>query len=111
MLIFTISFSLTPAHEQELSKPEALFAELWETFSDRYAFFELRGVNWEAQRRKYRPLVNADTTDEQLFDILCNMLKPLNDGHVNLKAKGIKKRRFNAETEARFYQEFSSTRN
>ena len=111
LLIFTIGLSPDPAQGQDkLSKPEALFEELWGTFSERYAFFELRGVDWEAQRRKYRPLVNADTSDEQLFELFCKMLKPLNDGHVNLKATGIKKGRFNAETEARFYQEFSSNK-
>lgn len=109
LAISTLGFSPASAQEQDkLSKPEALFEELWGTFSERYAFFELRGVDWEAQRRQYRPLVTADTTAEQLFDIFCKMLKPLNDGHVNLKASGTKKRRFNAETEARFYQEFSS---
>ena len=111
LLILTIGLAPDPVLAQEqakLSKPEALFAELWGTFSERYAFFELRGVDWEAQRRKYRPLINADTSDEQMFKLFCKMLKPLNDGHVNLKATGIKKGRFNAETEARFYQEFSS---
>ena len=111
LLIFTLGFTPASAQDQDkLSNPEGLFEELWGTFSERYAFFELRGVDWEAQRRKYRPLVNADTTDEQLFAIFCKMLKPLNDGHVNLKATGIKKGRFNAETEARFYQEFSSNK-
>ena len=113
LLIFTIDLAPTPTPAQEqdkLSKPEALFEELWGTFSERYAFFELRGVDWEAQGRKYRPLVNADTSDEQLFNLFCKMLKPLNDGHVNLKATRIKKGRFNAETEARFYQEFSSNK-
>ena len=111
LLSLAIGLSHAPAQEQpELSKPEALFEELWTTFSERYAFFELRGVDWEAQRRKYRPLVTANTTDEQLFELFCKMLKPLNDGHVNLKATGTKKRRFNAETEARFYQEFSNNK-
>ena len=86
----------------------ALFDELWTTFSERYAFFELRGVDWDVQRSTYRPLVTADTTDDELFEIFCKMLKPLNDGHVTLKVPGNRKRRFNSETEARFYQEFSS---
>ena len=104
------SFSATAQEVPRTSPPEAIFDELWGTFSERYAFFELRGVDWNAQRRKYRPLVTAETTDTQLFDIFCKMLKPLNDGHVNLKARGTKKKSFNAETEARFYQEFSSSK-
>ena len=111
ILLLVIMSPLSRARAQApdaLSKPEALFEELWTTFAHRYAFFELRGVDWDAQRSKYRPLVTAETSDDQLFDIFCKMLKPLNDGHVNLKARGSKKPSFNAETEARFYQEFSS---
>ena len=110
MALFTCPLAATAQEVPAASQPEALFEELWTTFSERYAFFKLRGVDWKAQRDKYRPRVKADTTDDQLFDIFCQMLKPLNDGHVNLKARGTKKRSFNAETEARFYQEFSSNK-
>ena len=111
LLVFGGLMPSVVAQDQLTSnKPQAVFDELWTTFSHRYAFFELRGVDWDAQRRKYRPLVTPETTDDQLFDIFSKMLKPLNDGHVNLKVKGTKKRQFNAETEARFYQEFSNNK-
>ncbi|MEC9094753.1 MAG: S41 family peptidase, partial [Planctomycetota bacterium] len=88
--------------------PEDVFEELWSTFAERYAFFELRGVDWESQKKAFRPQVDSSTTDRELFEIFCKMLKPLNDGHVNLKARGAFKKSFNAETEAKFYQEFSN---
>ncbi|MDP6036184.1 MAG: protease, partial [Verrucomicrobiota bacterium] len=73
---------------------------MWKTFHERYAFFKLRGVDWQKQYKTYRPKVTKNTTDEELFKVLCEMLKPLKDGHVNLKAKGLgakKKKTFNPE--------------
>ena len=58
----------------ELSAPEKNFEALWKTFHERYAFFKLRGVDWQKQHKTYRPKVTKDTTDEQLFTIL-NHLK------------------------------------
>ena len=92
----------------KLSEPEKNFETLWKTFHERYAFFKLRGVDWQAQYETHRPKVTKNTTDEELFQVMCDMLKPLRDGHVNLKAKGVKKKTFNAEDTPRFLKEFDS---
>ena len=87
---------------------EKNFEELWKTFYERYPFFELRKVDWEKQYKTYRPKVTTETTDEELFDILCEMLGPLNDGHVGVTAKiDGKKRHFNPEKKPKFWQEFT----
>ena len=90
--------------------PEKNFEELWQTFYDRYPFFELRNVDWKKQYDIYRPKVTSKTSDDELFDIFCQMLDPLDDGHVELKvnASGDRKSRFfNPEPKPRFYQEFT----
>jgi carboxyl-terminal processing protease len=88
--------------------PETNFEELWQTFFNRYPFFEIRNVDWKEQYDRYRPEVTPETTDEELFRILCRMLEPLNDGHVNLTAKiDGKRRHFSPEKKPRFWQEFS----
>lgn len=66
--------------------PLSTFDVFWQTFRENYAFFATRGVDWDAARAKYRPLINAATTDDQLFDILSAMADPLHDGHVGLHA-------------------------
>lgn len=99
---------LLPLGGAELSGPEKNFEALWKTFHERYAFFKLRGVDWQEQYRAFRPRVKSTTTDEELFRILCDMLKPLKDGHVNLKAKGLKEGKFNAEDTPRFFREFNT---
>jgi hypothetical protein len=60
--------------------PERNFEALWKTFHNRYPFFELRKVDWKRQYDIYRPKVTSETTDDELFDILCQMLDPLDDG-------------------------------
>lgn len=91
--------------------PEKNFEELWKTFHNRYPFFELRGVDWKKQYETYRPKVTTKTSDDELFDIFCQMLEPLNDGHVRLIAKESfdrKERHFTPEKKPGFWQEFTN---
>jgi carboxyl-terminal processing protease len=90
--------------------PVKNFEFLWETFHNRYPFFKLRKVDWKKQYDTYRPRVTNKTNDDELFDVLCQMLAPLNDGHVELKAKASgnrKPRQFTPEKKPRFHQEFT----
>jgi carboxyl-terminal processing protease len=90
--------------------PERNFEFLWETFHNRYPFFELWHVDWKKQYETYRPKITNKTSERELFDIFCRMLRPLNDGHVELKAKlsGDRKARyFRPEEKPRFHQEFT----
>jgi len=94
----------------KIRDPEKNFEVLWRTFHERYPFFELKNVDWEKQYQIFRPKVTSKTNDDELFDIFCEMLGPLNDGHVELEARasGDRKRRyFNPEKVPRFHQEFS----
>jgi carboxyl-terminal processing protease len=90
--------------------PEQNFEDLWNNFHNRYPFFRLRNVDWNKQYETFRPKVTSETSDDELFDIFCQMLDPLNDGHVELtlkKAKGRKERFYTPEEKPRFYREFS----
>jgi Peptidase family S41/Tricorn protease C1 domain len=90
--------------------PEKNFEELWKTFNNRYPFFEVRNVDWKKQYETYRARVTSETSDDELFDIFCQMLAPLNDGHVSLIAKTgeDRKRHFTPEKKPRFWREFTS---
>ena len=92
----------------ELSEPEKNFEALWGMFNKRYAFFKERKVDWQAQYKKFRPQVDADTTEKELFKTMCDMLAPLKDGHVNLKAKRLGKPEYNPEDLPRFTKEFNT---
>jgi hypothetical protein len=68
---------------------EATFDVLWQTYFEHYPFFAMKEVDWEAVRREYRPQVTADTTDEELFEILQRMIEPLQDAHTFLYAPSL----------------------
>jgi carboxyl-terminal processing protease len=68
----------------ESANPVQNFELLWEHMNEHYAFFALRGVDWQAQYARYRPLVSEATTPEALAQIMAEMLAPLSDYHVSL---------------------------
>ncbi|MFQ5865287.1 MAG: S41 family peptidase [bacterium] len=73
-----------PALTRDTRDPEITFEILWQTFEENYAFFELRNVDWNAQYQTFRPQVNPNTTDAELFDIMAAMLMPFDEDHVTL---------------------------
>jgi hypothetical protein len=72
----------------ETNDPEVNFGAYWKIFAENYAFFDLYGVDWQTVYDTYRPQVTADTTDEELFDILQSTLSEsgITDAHVNIIA-------------------------
>lgn len=71
---------------QPINDQEAIFEDFWTTFNNEYANFEERGVDWDAIYAQYRPQVNPNTTDDELFEIFKQMLWPTGDAHIKLIA-------------------------
>lgn len=74
--------------EEPAEDPESVFEYFWNYYNDNYAVFDERHVNWHELYDAYRPLVNENTTDDELYNIITNMLTTLNDGHVMVIAEG-----------------------
>ncbi|MEV6394885.1 S41 family peptidase [Streptomyces sp. NPDC051907] len=66
--------------------PVAAFDVFWQTFEENYPFFAAKGVDWHAVRERFRPRVDARTTDAELLAVFKEMVSPLNDAHVSLSA-------------------------
>lgn len=64
--------------------PTGNFDALWSVMDQRYCFFSYKDVDWNEVYARYRPLVDDNTNEYELFDILSDMLNELKDGHVNL---------------------------
>jgi hypothetical protein len=75
--------------QNKLSKPEQNFEYLWHLFDKKYPTFEEKQIDWDASYISYRNKVTSKTTDIELYQLLCNMIAPLNDAHITLKAKSI----------------------
>ena len=106
LAIFIFLSSCTENRKPAHSIQELNFEVFWQTFEDNYAFFELRNVDWHETYRKYRNQVNAGTTDDELFRILTDMVRPFEDGHIHIEAH--EDNYFNEGKPSRFRNEFSN---
>ncbi len=66
------------------NSPVQNFELLWDDFDKTYSFFEYKKINWDSLHAVYRPQINDQTTETQLFEICSSMLDHLKDGHVNI---------------------------
>lgn len=70
--------------------PEGNFESLWKIIDEQYCFLDYKaqetGITWDEVYAKYRPCIHNGMSSEQLFEVLCNTLAELRDGHVNLYA-------------------------
>jgi len=62
-----------------------LFDELWSDFDASYSFFELKGIDWNDSRTRFRSQLSATSTENELFNVLSDMLLELEDAHVRLE--------------------------
>jgi len=63
-----------------------IFDALWSDFDVSYSFFELKGIDWEDSRTRFRSELSSTSTDSELFNVLSDMLLELEDPHVRLDA-------------------------
>lgn len=62
------------------------FDYLWSEVDKKYSYFELKSIDWNQMRDTYRPMLNENSTEIELFDVLATMLNELKDDHTNLIA-------------------------
>lgn len=70
--------------------PQDNFEALWRLMDEHYCFFEYKkqeiGLDWDEVHERYRGKITDRMNERQLFEVLCQMLAELKDGHVNLGA-------------------------
>jgi len=84
ILLSMISFSCEKAilGEPEMNTQENNFELLWNDFDKNYGLFNARGWSWDSIYTLYRPQVNDQTSDEELWDIFKDMISYLDDSHT-----------------------------
>ena len=74
--------------EEPDNTPVNNFETLWRIIDTQYCFHDYKAqegcLPWNEVYAKYRPRVHDGMTSAQLFEVLCDMLSELRDGHVNL---------------------------
>ena len=84
-LVFLVSCIDT---EERSNTPTGNFEALWQIIDEHYCFFDYKqkeyGLDWNEAYYKYKVRISDKMSEDQLFEVLCDMLSELRDGHVNL---------------------------
>lgn len=89
-MLLSLLFFITSACENLIleaepeNEPLEVFDYLWTQCNEKYAFFEYKGIDWDAVYDEYRPQIKPGMGQIELFNVLFAMLNELRDGHVNL---------------------------
>ncbi|HXG64557.1 MAG TPA: S41 family peptidase [Blastocatellia bacterium] len=59
-----------------------IFEEVWEDINEYYYDPNFNGVDWRAVRARYRPLVDAASSDEEFYTLMKRMVGELRDAHT-----------------------------
>ena len=68
--------------------PQGNLDALWTIIDQRYCFLTYKekelGISWQEIHARYSSKLNEKMSRVQLFEVLCQMLSELKDGHVNI---------------------------
>ena len=63
-----------------------VFEEVWKTIDEKYYDPSFNGVDWKAVRERYRPRVDALSSDEEFYELLNRMTGELRDAHTRVRS-------------------------
>jgi carboxyl-terminal processing protease len=63
----------------------AVFDDVWQTIRDRYYDPSFHGIDWQAERAKFRPLAARATNAAEFYAVLRRMLGNLRDAHTRVR--------------------------
>jgi hypothetical protein len=90
LMILVIASSLVACEkilfEQDYasSDPFNNFEYLWSEVDKKYSYHELKGIDWDEIRIRYKAMLFHGMSEDSLFNVLAAMLNELRDDHVNL---------------------------
>ncbi len=91
MILFLTVFLLASCErlffEPDKATTNALenFEYLWNEIDKKYSYFDLKKIDWDEVRTRYRArLLSSPTNEETFFKLLGDMMNELRDDHTNL---------------------------
>ena len=84
LALFFASCERAFMEKDEPKDPVSIFDYLWNKVDQQYAFFDVKGVDWDSVYEVYRPKVDDQIGKDSLFRVCAAMLNTLQDGHTNL---------------------------
>ena len=82
--LLLVLFTACVEEDEFADNPKGNFEALWKIMDEHYCFFTEKHVDWNEVHAKYQKQIDAEMTEEQLFQVMANMIGELRDGHVNL---------------------------
>ncbi len=80
--LLLVSCEKTFLGPDEANDPERNFELLWNELDRHYSLFTERNRDWDSIYRAYRPRVNAQTSEGELFSYFAEMIEYLDDSHT-----------------------------
>lgn len=65
----------------------SIFNEVWFAYDTLYSGFAEKDIDWDKLHDIYRDKINENTSESELFEIVTDMLRHLNDNHVQIAKK------------------------
>ena len=88
MLMVSCYSNERDSYAEFANTPKGNFTALWTIMDRHYCFFDHKeqelGVNWDEVFERYSSYISDGMSSRSLFEVLCQMLAELRDGHVNL---------------------------
>jgi len=70
--------------EETPNTPTNNFEILWKDYNEMYGPFVVKNTNWDSLYHVYRPLINDNSTDIELYNAITGLISNLDDNHVTL---------------------------
>lgn len=83
-VLFTSCKKVIFGPNESSKNPYENFDYLWEQVDKKYSYFELKNIDWNQIRAKYKDNIYPEITEDSLFRVLGGMMNELRDDHSNL---------------------------
>lgn len=82
LLLLTLACTRDPAENQDGNRE--ILLSIWERVDENYPFFELKGIDWDAQRVNYLDRLESVSSNDGFFALCNELFFELEDGHAEL---------------------------
>jgi len=79
-----IPIAVTQTDRPSLELKIAVFEDVWKTINERYYDANFNGVDWKAQHKRYRPLIEQAREQAEFYRLLRQMVGSLRDSHTRV---------------------------
>jgi C-terminal processing protease CtpA/Prc len=66
------------------NNPVGNFESMWSEFDQIYGLFRIKNIDWDSVHQVYRPQINKQSSETELYNVLVAMMTLLNDSHTGL---------------------------